>query len=66
MQAEEIQREDEAAADAYIAELTDTTAPACYLPQLAALVARRSLPDAVRVRLASDLHAVTHGSLRGG
>ena len=50
MQAEEIQREDEAAADAYIAELTDTTVPACYLPQLAALVERRSLPDVVRVR----------------
>lgn len=55
-----MQREDEAAADAYIAELTESTAPACYLPQLAALVERRRLPDVVRVRIAPDLLAMTH------
>lgn len=50
MQAEEGQREDEAAADAYIAELTQDTAPACYLPHLAALVQQRNVPGVVRVR----------------
>ena len=50
MQAEEVQREDEAAADAYIAELTQDTAPACYVPHLAALAQQRDMPGAVRVR----------------
>ena len=50
MQAEEVQREDEAAADAYIAELTQDTAPACYLPHLAALAQQRDMPGIVKVR----------------
>ena len=50
MQAEEVQREDEAAADAYIAERTQDTAPACYVPHLAALAQQRDMPGAVRVR----------------
>ncbi len=40
MHAEDMQREDEAAADAYMAELAESAAPACYLPQLAALIQR--------------------------
>ena len=56
MQAEEVQREDEAAADAYIAELTQDTAPACYLPHLAALAAQPEVPDAVRVRMTEALN----------
>ena len=53
MQAEEVQREDEAAADAYIAELTQDTAPACHLPHLAALAQQRDAPGVVRVRLSN-------------
>ena len=50
MQAEEVQREDESAADAYIAELTHDTAPACHLPHLAALAQQHNAPELVEVR----------------
>lgn len=53
MQTEEVQREDETAADAYIAELTQDTAPACYLPHFAALAQQRDVPDVVRVRVSN-------------
>ena len=56
MQAEEMHREDEAAADAYIAELTHDTVPACYLPHLAALAQQRNVPDAVKVLVSSLMH----------
>ncbi len=54
MHAEDMQREDEAAADAYMAELAESTAPACYLPQLAALIERPGVHRMLKVR---DLHA---------
>ena len=50
MQAEDMQREDEAAADAFMAEMAESTAPACYLPQLASLIERPGMHSTVVVR----------------